>query len=250
MSYTIGLLIEEPSLNDRIAFEEFNSLSDASHIDEQPHPTFVALHAELTSRFPCICDLPDDKVDDGVWSDGPLINNFGARQAVVGVMFSHVEAVLPFIIHVSRKHGITVFDWQTETVHRPSDVVLTVEGEPELRNPAVQELEAVIERLTPAGGPSFAVLESVRGYVQTAGGDGFFTVEWRQAHGETFHHFVAGKDGAADTEVEILANGFQVTVNENECLTTQDVRALFQTFHGAGSRPSNFVWRDVTDRFA
>ncbi|TWT92945.1 hypothetical protein [Neorhodopirellula pilleata] len=119
MSYTIGLLLESPPADDAVAFEQFNALADASPLDAKPHPTFVAVHAELTAIFPCICDLPDDLVDDGVWSDGPLINNFGEREAVIGFMFSAVERVLPVVTEIAHKHGITVFDWQSGTVHRP-----------------------------------------------------------------------------------------------------------------------------------
>jgi hypothetical protein len=249
MSYTAGLLIEPPPSDDATAFKRFNALADASDINEQPHPTFVAVHAELISRFPCICDLPDDQVDDGVWSDGPLINNFGERQAVIGFMFSHVETVLPFVIEVARKHGVTVFDWQTETIHRPGDLVLIVEGDAELRNPTPEQLDAAIEKLTPKGGPGFAILETTRGYVQTAGGDGLYTVEWRESHGEGFRHLVAGSEGDANRDIEIPTNGFQITVKKNECLTTQDVKLLCQTFLTGGGRPMDFSWRDVTDRF-
>ena len=118
MSYTVGLFLEPAPSNDATAFEEFNALAEASVIEEA-HPTFVAVHAELTARFPCICDLPDEEVDDGVWSDGQLIDNFGQRQAVIGFMFSTVETVLPYVVEVAHKHGITVFDWQTESIYRP-----------------------------------------------------------------------------------------------------------------------------------
>ncbi len=120
MSYNVGLLIEFAPFDDALAFEHFNALAKASDIDERPHPTFIAVHKELTDRFPCICDLPEDEVDEGVWSDGPLLNNFGAREAVIGFTFSAAETLLPFVLGVARNHGLTAFDWQTETVHRPS----------------------------------------------------------------------------------------------------------------------------------
>lgn len=250
MSYTVGFLIEPASTDGAAAFEYFDELIDASNNGEKPHPTFVKIHAELTARFPCICDLPDNKVDDGVWSDGPLINNFGERQAVVGFMFSTADSVLPFVIEVANRHDVTVFDWQTETVHRPGDMALIVEGEEDLRNPSHEQLDAAIGRLTPDGGPGFAILENVRGYIQTAGGDDLFTVEWRQSCGNGFRHFVAGKDGDDVTEVAIPTNGYQVTVRKNECLSMQDVELLFQAFLTGGDRPTIFNWRDVTCRFA
>lgn len=52
----------------------------------------------MTARYSCISDLPDDEVDDGVWSDGPLIDNFGQTLAIVSLPAGRGEEVLPFII--------------------------------------------------------------------------------------------------------------------------------------------------------
>lgn len=30
------------------------------------------LHDCLTARYPCMCAVPEDQIDDTVWSDGPL----------------------------------------------------------------------------------------------------------------------------------------------------------------------------------
>jgi hypothetical protein len=249
MSYTVGLLVEPASPDNAVAFEQFKALVSARATHERPHPTFVAVHRELTARFPCLCDLPDDLVDDGVWSDGPLINNFGERQAVIGFVYSAVETVLPFVIQVANNHGITVFDWQTGVVHRPGDFVFTVEGEAEIRNPTVAQVEKSIDRMTPNGGPGFAILETTGGYVQAAGGDGLFTVEWRRSNGTGFRHFVAGKQGDAGTDLLIPTNGFHVTVKKNECLTNNDAKLLFRAFFSGAGWPSDFSWRDVTERF-
>ena len=51
----------------------------------------------------------------------PLINNFGQRQAVIGFMYSTVESVLPFVIEVAHKYGVTIFDWQSGTIYRPRE---------------------------------------------------------------------------------------------------------------------------------
>ena len=119
MSYSVGIQLGSIPSDPTIAFEQFNALADALTIDDHPSSTFVAIHHDLTARFPCICDLPDDEVDDGVWSDGPLINNFGDQVAVIAFSYSTVETVLPFVIEVAHKHGATVFDGQTSTMYRP-----------------------------------------------------------------------------------------------------------------------------------
>lgn len=87
---------------------------------EGPRPqVFQELHDRLTARYPCILAVPDDRIDDTVWSDGPLINNFGCRAAVLGLSYSRIKEVLPFLFETANTLGLVVFDWATETVYHP-----------------------------------------------------------------------------------------------------------------------------------
>lgn len=81
---------------------------------------FKTLHDQLTLRYPCICALPEEEVDGGVWSDGPLWNNFGHRAAVLGIVYSRVEEVLPFLVETATSLELTVFDWGGPSIYRPS----------------------------------------------------------------------------------------------------------------------------------
>jgi len=116
MSYTIAIVLPPVSADNAAAWAAL----DGFIAQQGARPAlFQQLHDQLTARYPCICSLSDDEVDDGVWSDGPLINNFGHRAAVLGLVFSCVEEVLPFLIATANGLGLIVFDWQTNSVHRP-----------------------------------------------------------------------------------------------------------------------------------
>ena len=52
-------------------------------------------------------------------SDGPLRNNIYLNAPVIGIAYGKVEEVLPFVIEVANKLGLTLFDWGTETIYRP-----------------------------------------------------------------------------------------------------------------------------------
>jgi hypothetical protein len=94
MSYNVAICTPPVPAEDDTAWDGLDSL-----INEQgaPPPVFRELHDALTARYPCIRTLPDDKVDEeGVWSDGPLWNDFGHRAAGLGMIWSRVEEVLPF----------------------------------------------------------------------------------------------------------------------------------------------------------
>ena len=91
MSYTIAIVVPPVPGDDRTAW----AVLDGLIAETGPRP-----------------------VDDGVWSDGPLIDNFGHRAAVLGVVFSRVDEVLPVVVRAANELGLVVFDWQTNRVHR------------------------------------------------------------------------------------------------------------------------------------
>ena len=81
------------------------------------HPKLKELHDRLTSKYPCICDLSDEELDNGVWSDGPLINNFSQDIAMVAMPFSVVDEVAPFVVETAVNLGIIVFDHQSRNIY-------------------------------------------------------------------------------------------------------------------------------------
>jgi hypothetical protein len=119
MSYNVAIVIPPISGNDAEAWAVLDALID----QEGPRPAvFQDLHDRLTARYPCMCSVPDDQIDDTVWSDGPLIDNFLHRAAVLGISYSRVDEVLPFLIATANKLDLVVFDWGTETIHRSSPI--------------------------------------------------------------------------------------------------------------------------------
>jgi hypothetical protein len=115
MSYNVAIVIPPVPSDDAVAWATVNGLID----EEGPRPAiFQKLHDQLTAKYPCMCSVPDDKIDDTVWSDGPLINNFGHRAAVLGMSYSRVDEVLPFLVKTANSLGLIVFDWGTKTIYR------------------------------------------------------------------------------------------------------------------------------------
>jgi hypothetical protein len=116
MSYNIAVVIQPIPADDARAWAELDSLIEQQGV--RP-PVFQDLYDRLTSRYPCMCSVPDDAIDDTVWSDGPLINDFLHRAGVLGISYSRVDEVLPFLIETANLLGLVVFDWATGTIHRP-----------------------------------------------------------------------------------------------------------------------------------
>ena len=120
MSYNFAICTPPVPLDDSEAREKIDGLIETHG---PPPLIFRHLHDELTARYPCISTLDDDHLDDdGVWSDGPLWNDFGHRVAVLGIIYSRVEEVMPYVIETATGLGLTVFDWGGPTIYRPATV--------------------------------------------------------------------------------------------------------------------------------
>ena len=88
MSYNVSVCTEPIPSNDAQAWRTVNDIRNAKG---EPPEVFRKLHDLLTARYPCICTLNDDQVDDGVWSDGLVWDNFRHRAAVRGMTSSRVD---------------------------------------------------------------------------------------------------------------------------------------------------------------
>jgi hypothetical protein len=115
MSYNVAVVIPPVQTDASAAWAAVDGLIEQQ--GSRP-AVFQELHDRLTARYPCMCSVPDDQIDDTVWSDGPLINNFGHRVAVLGMSYSRVDEVLPFLIETANALGLVVFDWATGIIHR------------------------------------------------------------------------------------------------------------------------------------
>lgn len=114
MGYVISILVPPVPADDAALWE---SVSELDALEGPRAPVLQTLHDRLVARFPCIDTLEDFEIDEGVWSDGPLIRNFRHRIATLGVR--QVSLVLPYIIECATQLGLVVVDQQTGTLHRP-----------------------------------------------------------------------------------------------------------------------------------
>jgi|ERR1700722_11304842 len=117
MSYNVVICTGPIPARDARAWQAVNE-AEASRVKGDPPEAFRKLHDLLTARYPCISTLSDDKVDDGVWSDGPLWNNFGHHTAMLGIVYSRVDEVLPFLVKTANGLGLTVFDEAGPSIYR------------------------------------------------------------------------------------------------------------------------------------
>jgi hypothetical protein len=115
VSYTVAICTPPVPADDCEAWGQLEGWID--ELGQVP-AVFHELLNRLTVRYPCLCDLPDERIDDGVWSDGPLRHTLGHRVSILGIVYPRVEEVLPFLTRTANDLGLVVFDQQANMIHR------------------------------------------------------------------------------------------------------------------------------------
>jgi hypothetical protein len=120
MSYSLVFAHPPIPSDDDEAFRWVRKQLDAYRSDfRPPHSQLKLLYDALTDQYPCLCDLPDEQMDEAVWCSGPLIDRFSHKLAVVSVAFTRLEEVMPFIVATALRIGCAVFDLQGMMIYRP-----------------------------------------------------------------------------------------------------------------------------------
>ena len=115
MSYVVTITSLPLPDKDEEAWDRFAEIDEANAgTFGSPGPVIEKLYKQLSERYPCINEAPDSP-----WTDGPLRNNYGRDVAAVGIIYSRVAEVLPFVIETATRLGCTVLDGQDDKIHRP-----------------------------------------------------------------------------------------------------------------------------------
>lgn len=101
------------------ACEIVNPLTDEDVEIGDINEAYLNFYNQLIKTYPCLCSVADEEVDNSIWSDGPLINNFTVKTPVIGFVYSKVDEALPIVIDLALKHGLSVLDWQAEKAYYP-----------------------------------------------------------------------------------------------------------------------------------
>jgi hypothetical protein len=271
MSY--DLMVFEPSEapRERNAFLDwyrFQTQWSEDHSYDDPATTTAGLSAwfgEMRRDFPNMngpgaYDIANDE-------DNPRVTDYSIGRSVIYAGFSWTEAEGAYsLVRASAvKHRVGFFNvsaengeiWFPPTEHVSDTtaipgLTLTLEGQPDFSSPSAALIEAAVDWLNPSGGPGFLILEHSNGsYTQAGGGKESCTVEWREYQDNDFRHWIAGLRGRdTETNITIPGNGTHFSIRANERLSNENVKAILTTFAADKSRPRDFVWRDITAKFA
>jgi hypothetical protein len=114
--YPVAICRPPISPDDKIAWQELDGIIETGG---DPPEIFRLLYGRLTARYPPNAAVPDDEIENWVWGEGTLWNRFRHKAAVLDLVWSRMDEVLPFLIEASNALGLTVFDWGDHRIHRP-----------------------------------------------------------------------------------------------------------------------------------
>ncbi|MBC3872658.1 hypothetical protein [Undibacterium flavidum] len=86
--------------------------------DQKPDTALSQMYQQLVNRFPCLTSFIDDRIDECVWGDGPLLTNFGERVAVLDIV-QRQDEVLVVILKLAQDLNLKVIDAQRDIVFYP-----------------------------------------------------------------------------------------------------------------------------------
>jgi hypothetical protein len=119
MSFDLGVWYPHERLTNAEAGELYVALCDGTAEPPKPHPAMDTLYQELTAKHPEINEVPPDRVDDtesGPWS---CEIDRSPGHLIMASVWSQADYVDAFVKELARKHGLAVFDPQSNRITYP-----------------------------------------------------------------------------------------------------------------------------------
>jgi hypothetical protein len=119
MSYDLAVLQVDDPITDREAGEICRRLAQGWR-DEQGWSSAVeAFYSELTSRWPELDTVPEDKIDDTEFCPWSVALGHYHRAVVMNCVYSRAAEVHRYVAELALKHGLAFFDPQSGKVSCP-----------------------------------------------------------------------------------------------------------------------------------
>ncbi len=181
MSFVIDIVATSLPADDNAAWAIHRDLRSRFFDDERPPvPALTRFVDVITARYPCITTLSGDEM--GVWSDGPLINNFIGEMGALGIASGpEMDQVLAFVIARAGECQLTVFDHESGAIHRPPQVGHSVRINGVAPGFAHEQVVAALARMVKRDPAQIVTLLATPGTVVKQGIDAATAEKYRAA---------------------------------------------------------------------
>jgi hypothetical protein len=97
----------------------YAALCDGNIAGVQPHAAIDAFYSELVAKHPQIDDISDEQVDDHNLCPWSVAFDRSPRHIIMCCVWSKADYVGGLLKSLAKKHGLALYDPQSERVHYP-----------------------------------------------------------------------------------------------------------------------------------
>ena len=119
MSFDLGVWFPHKRISVREAGNLYASLCEGDTSGVQSHPAIEAFYAELTAQHPEIDSIPEDRIDDHDYCPWSCALDKSDAHVIMPCVWSKADYVHRYVHALGAKHGLAVFDPQSETITYP-----------------------------------------------------------------------------------------------------------------------------------
>ena len=116
MSFDLGVWFPQKRISNREASELYARLCDGDLTGVTPHPAVDAFYAELTERHPEIDTIPEERFGDHDHCPWSCSLDHSPGYVIMSCVWSRAKYVEELVENLARKHGLAVFDPQSDEV--------------------------------------------------------------------------------------------------------------------------------------
>lgn len=119
MSFDLGVWYPEKRIGNKEARDLYARLCDSDSSGVVPHLAINEFYAELIARHPEIDAVPDEKIDDHDYCPWSCKLDRSPGHVIMSCVWSKATYVHQLVQSLAHKHGLAVYDPQSEVVTYP-----------------------------------------------------------------------------------------------------------------------------------
>jgi len=128
MSCDFAVWYPQHRLSNQEAGKLYVRLCEGNQEGVQSHHNLESFYEELTSKHPEIDSIPDDKVDDLDHCPWSCAHDRSPGHIIMCCVWPKAAYVEGLVRELAKKHGLAVYDPQSEKIHYPDDAVIVKGG--------------------------------------------------------------------------------------------------------------------------
>ena len=119
MSCDFGVWFPYERLSSTEALQLYSRLCDGESSLARPHPAVEAFYNELVAKYPEIDTVEDDRIDDHDYCPWSCALDYSPGHVIMACVWSKADYVGELVHSLARKHGLAVYDPQSERITYP-----------------------------------------------------------------------------------------------------------------------------------